>query len=342
MKKTLPALSIGALVFLSGARAAAPTGVQLERAVLLSMTLSHNYEESILGVRILAQRFPYDDSLCDYVAERLLKEPESPRGTAAEAVSWYVITLRDSCSARYRNVLTLAHQRYTNPAILKQLDIPPVKPADPAVKQYAEDEVDLLAREAELQRQLAALARGGSSARYVRAGATFATVLEVAGAPQGMSALIGSTLAMHYRGAGILIFHGDRATHVWTLGETFPELFPIGDSFQGTRFEVAQSIACLRRKPFRLYVKVHEDEIRKDPELMWVLANRLTHNGTPTDRYEEDGLLVALEVIVKSGHPDTIAMLKQIGAAPGGKVTEDARSFAGKLERQAEKVKKGS
>lgn len=341
--KQIPGLVLAfSALFLSDARAAAASAGGLERTVLLSMTLSHDYEESTLGVRILAQRFPYDDAACDVLAERLLKEPTDPRGDAVTAISWYVITLRDSCSARYRNALALAHQRQTNADILKQLDIPPVKAADPAVKQYAEDEVDLLAREAELQRQMSAAARGGGSARFVRPGASLATVLEVAGAPQGMSALIGSTLALHYRGSGILIFHGDRATHVWTLGEVFPELFAVGDSFQGTRFEVAQSLASLRRKPIRLYIKVHTNDIRRDPELMWVLANRLSSNGAPTDRYEEDGLLVGLEIIVKSGHPETIAMLKQIGAAPGDKVPEDARSFAAKLEKQAEQLKKGS
>jgi hypothetical protein len=301
--------------------------------------LSHNSEEATLGVRILAQRFPYDDALCDYVAERLLKEPE-PGGAAAVMVSWFVITVRDSCSARYRDVLALAHERFTNRAILKQLEIQPVQPANPSIKQYVEDEADLLAREAELQRDLASLSRSSSSARFVRKGASLATVLEVAGAPQGMSALIGSTLAVHYRDAGVLIFHGDRA-HLWTLGEVFPELVPLPVSLTGTRFEVAQSLASLRRKPIRLYVKVHEDEIRKDSELMWVLANRIAHNGTPTDRYEEDGLLVALEVIVKSGNPDALAMLKQIGASPGEKVPEAARSYAARLEKDAERAKKG-
>jgi len=339
--KSIPGLALALCALLSSKiDAAAPTGAQLERTVLLSMTLSHDYEESTLGVRILAQRFPSDDALCDVVAERLLKEPE-PRGPAVEAVEWYVITLRDSCSARYRDTLALARQRFKNAAVLKRLDIAPVKPADPAVRQYAEDEVDVLAREAELQRQMSAASRGGGSARFVRPGASLATVLDVAGAPTGMSALIGSTLAVHYRGSGILIFHGDRA-HAWTLGEIFPELFPLSDSLTGTRFEVAQSLASLRRKPIRLYIKVHTAEIRRDPELMWVLANRLSHNGTPTDRYEEDGLLVGLEIIVKSGHPDTIAMLKQIGAAPGDKVPEDARSFAARLEREAGQSKKGS
>jgi hypothetical protein len=325
------------------ARAASLTPNEIERAIFLSMVLSQDYEESLLGVRILDQRFPNDDPVCDVVAERLLKEPNPQSGHAVDAVVWYVASLTRYCrTARYRDALTLARQRQTHEKVVKYLDIPLATPPTESVEQYAEGGVDLLLREAQIQQQLKPLRRAGVSARGIGQGASFGEVVERAGMPQDLSSLTlriarygrPTVLAAHYAGVGVLIFRRSEGSR-WLLVDTLEELYPVADTYKGKHFGIAQSLACLRDDTFRVYVKAHGREIRRDPDLTWALANRLSRSPAPTNRLEEDGMLVAVKLLVTSRHPDTLAMLKQIGAAPGEKVPELARDYAAKLEREA-------
>lgn len=321
------ALIMGALSSVVRAQVPPLEGETLEHAIILSMILSQDDDRSIVGVRLLAQLDPFDDAACDYVAERLLKDSAVPRAATRDAVVWYVIALRDSCSARYRNALALARQRYTDAEIVQHLDVAPARPADPAARQYAEDDVDLLLRESGLQRQLRAQAAEFRPAVYLPDGMALGPVLQQAGAPDALSAVIVNTLVLHYRNGGMLTFRRDRETRDWRLWRTDVEVFPVSESIRGPKFELAHELACLRGKRFRVFVKVHEAEIRQDPALLWVLATRLARNLTPVDRQEEDGLLVALKTILNSGNPDARAMLQQIAAAPGDVVPATARSY---------------
>jgi len=105
MKKVVwPALAGGALLFLSNVEAATLAPSELEKAVFLSMTLDPDHSKSRLGVRILGQEFPKDDSICDAIAEKLLKEPPIPAdGVALDAMQWYIVTIRERCSGRYHD-----------------------------------------------------------------------------------------------------------------------------------------------------------------------------------------------------------------------------------------------
>jgi len=334
-------ISCCALFFLSDVKAASLSAEQIERAVFLHMTLSPDYEKSRLGVRILGQQFPNEDSLCDYVAERLLKEPIAPRGVAVDAISWYVNTLRDSCSTRYRDTLTLARQRYTDEKIIKYLDLALATPVTASVEQYKEGGVDLLSRQMELEQQLIELKRtGGSNLSGVVLGMPFGEVLQRAGVPQDLSSLTlriarygrADVLVAHYAGSGMLMFRRDPTGGKWLLADTFDEIYPVSETYKGPQFAVAQSLACLHGESFREYVKTHGRAIRQDVGLTWALTNRLSKTPFPADRYEEDGMLVGLKLIVTSRHPEKLDMLKQIGAAPGDKVPEAARAYVTKLE----------
>jgi hypothetical protein len=332
-----------ALISLSEARAGALTPDEIERAVFLSMVLSQDYEESLLGARILDQRFPFDDPVCDVIAERLLKEPSPQSGDALDAIVWYVASLSRYCNtARYRDALALARQRQTHDKIVEYLDVPLATPPTGSVEQYAEGGVDLLLREAQIQQQLKALRSSGVSARGVGQGASFGEVVLRAGMPQDLSSLnlriarFGrpSVLGAHYAGVGVLIFRRSEGNR-WLLVDTLEELYPVADKYKDKHFGIAQSLACLRGATFRVYVRAHAREIRRDADLAWALADRLSRVPLPADREEEDGMLVAVKFLVTSRHPDTLAMLKQIGAAPGGKVSELARDYALKIEREA-------
>jgi hypothetical protein len=162
------ALACCGLTTFSQARDASISLDEIERAIFLSMALSQDYEKSLLGVRILDQRFPNDDPVCDVVAERLLKEPSAQSGEAVDAVVWYVASLTRYCrTARYRDALTLARQRQTHEKVVKYLDIPLSTPPAEPVEQYAEGGIDLLLREAQIQQQLKALEGTGVSARGI-------------------------------------------------------------------------------------------------------------------------------------------------------------------------------
>ena len=67
--------------------------------------------------------------------------------------------------------------------------------------------------------------------------------------------------------------------------------------------------------------------------MLWALADRLTRVPFPADRYEEDGMLLGIKLIVLSRHPDSLKMLQQIGAAPGDDIPEEARAYARKVEK---------
>jgi hypothetical protein len=322
--------------------AAAPAPSELERSVFLSMALDSDYAKSRLGTRILSQQFVRDDSICDVIAERLLKEPSVPAtGVAVDAIQWYVVAIRESCSGRYHDALMTARQRFTHPKILKHIDAALAVPVDISVPQYEEGGVDLLARQIELMQHLSTLRGSSASARGVPRESTLGETMDRAGLPQDLEQLsytiarYGHTTALvaHYRNAGMLIFRRDHARKHWVLADTLDELAPLGDTYQGKDFGVAQSLVCLRGRVFREYIKRHGRQIRRDRGLMWALANRLTRVPFASDRLEEDGLLVGVKIIASSRDPEALRMLQQIGAAPGDDIPEEARAYARKLER---------
>ena len=85
-----------------GAVAASLAPVELERVVFQSMMMSPDPERVRLGLRMFFLQFPNDVAACDYVAERLLKEPPPKNGHAADTAAWYVRTLNESCPPRDR------------------------------------------------------------------------------------------------------------------------------------------------------------------------------------------------------------------------------------------------
>ena len=342
--KKLVWLALASSVFLSHAKAAspAPTPAELERDVFLSMTLDPDNEKSRIGVRILGQEFPNDDSLCDYIAERLLQAPAVPADyNALDATQWYIVTIRDKCSGRYHDTLTTLRQKFTHEKLLKHIDAALAKPADSSVPQYQEGGVDLLSKQIELLQVLGDLHKSSASARGMPEGVTFGEVLERAGLPQDLNQLNyriarygrSNALAAYYRNAGMLIFRRDYHRNRWVLGETLDELAPVSEAYQGKDFGVAQALVCLRGEIFREYIKRHGRQIRRDSGLLSSLANRLTRVPFPSDRYEADGMLIGVKLITVSGNPDALKMLKQIGAAPGDDIPAEARAYAGKLER---------
>jgi hypothetical protein len=344
MKKILYfLLACSVLVRAPDARAAASPS-ELERSVFLLMALDPDYAKSRLGARILGQQFVRDDAVCDVIAERLLKEPPVPaNAVAADAIQWYVVAIREACYGRYHDTLTIARQRFTHPKILKHIDAALAVPVDISVAQYKEGGVDLLTQQIDLMQQLGTLRGSSASARGMTLGSTFGDVLDRAGLPQDLEQLsyiiarYGHTNALvaHYRNAGMLIFRRDYVRKHWVLGETLDELAPVSATYEGTQFGIAQTIACMRGRMFREYIKRHGRKIRRDSGLLWTLANRLTRVPFPSDRYEEDGMLVGVKLIAGSRDPEALQMLRQIGAAPGEDIPAEARAYARKLERNA-------
>jgi hypothetical protein len=341
---TAKKLCLAILALLSGAavNAASLTPSELERAVFLSMTLDPDYDKSRIGVRILSQRYPQDDEICDHVAEKALKAPASTSSIATDAISWYVRTLSESCNPRYNDTLALVRQRQTHEKIVKFLDLALAKPATaPAVAQYKEGTIDLLAAQLELMQMLSGRQQVRGSAAGIAPGSTLGEVLGRAGIPRELAPMTlriakygrKSVLAAHYDGTGLLMFTREGASQ-WVLADVLDELAPVGDLYKGPNFGVAQSLATLRGQAFRLYVKAKAREVRRDRELLWVLTQRVANSPFASDKFEADGLMVAVEVIAGSRHPEAVAMLKTIAASPGEDVPKRAGAYAEKLERQ--------
>jgi hypothetical protein len=336
------ALACCALIAIVDVRAESSPGIDIERSIILSLLLSQDAEVSRLGAKMIGHRYPFDDAMCDYVAERLLKGTESADSVEVDAIAWYANTLRYTCSERYQNALTLSRQRYTNEKIVTHIDAALATHVAVELEQYAEDGIDLLASEAEFQRQLKTFAppvRG--SFRSFPQGTTFGTVVRSVGAPVSLheqTLHVGdwthlAVLVAHYRGTGMLLFR-TRPDNQWVLVATLRELVYVDETLESKKFAIAQSLTCLRGDNFRAYVKQHGREIRQDLDLLWVLTNRLSRITVPVDRFEEDGMLVAVKLIVNSRKPESWTMLKQIGASPGEKVPESARAYLSTLERR--------
>jgi hypothetical protein len=260
---------------------------------------------------------------------------------AFDAVRWYIVILRDKCSGRYHDTLTAVRQKITHEKLLKHIDVALAAPKDFAVPQYQPGGVDPLSKQIELMQLFGDLHRSSSSARGVAEGTTFGEVLERAGMPQDLTQLDyrvarygrSNAMAAHYRNGGMLIFRRDYQRNRWVVGEVLEELAPVSETYHGKEFGVAQSFVCLRGTIFRAYVKQHGRQLRRDQEMMWGLANRLTRVPFPSDRYEEDGMLIGVKLITTSRDPDALKMLRQIGTAPGEGVPEEARAYARKLEK---------
>jgi hypothetical protein len=337
------ALATGALLFLCRAQAASLTPVELERVVFQSMMMSPDAERARLGMRMFFLQFPNDAAACDFVAERLLKAPEPKDGVAADAIAWHVRNLSQSCSPRYHDTLVLAQKRFTHNKILEHLEVALAKPADGSVAQYAEGGVDLLARQLEVEQQMVEIQRSGKrNVRAVATGMPLGEVLELAGLPTDFSSLTlrvarwghSTVLAAHYGGSGMLIFRRDFARNRLVLADTFDEQYPVSETYRGSNFGTAQSIACLRALPFRDFVKGNNREIRADTQLLWALANRMSATPFPADDFEEDGMLVSLAWIYVSRNPESLAMLRKVAESPGDKVPKVAREYADKLAAQ--------
>jgi hypothetical protein len=332
-----------ALFLVRDLHAAPVTPADLERVVFQSMMMSPDFERSRLGLRMFFLQFPQDDAACDYVAERLLKEPPPRDGVAADTIAWHVRTLNESCSPRYHDTLVLAQQRFTHKKIAEHIALALAKPADSSVPQYAEGGVDLLARQLDIEQQLSELQRAGAHGlERVTTGMLLGEVLELAGIPRDFSSLTlrvarwghQTVLAAHYAGSGMLIFRRDFTRNRLVLADTFDEQFPVGETYKGSNFAMAQSIACMRALPFRDYVKIHGRTIRPDTQLMWVLANRMSATPFPADDFEEDGMLVSLEWIYTSRDAESLEMLRKVAASPGDKIPRTARAYADKLAAQ--------
>jgi hypothetical protein len=331
-----------AFFLLSTARAAVLAPSELERAVFLSMVLDTNYEKSRIGVRILSQRYPGNDELCDYVAEKLLKEPPSSSGAATDAISWYVRVLDESCRPRYRDTLTLVRQRQTNEKIVKYLDLALAKPASaPAMEQYKEGAADLLSAQVELLEMLGARQQAKGAGAGFAPGATLGEVLDRAGIPRELTSMTlriakygrSTALAAHYDGTGLLMFRRQGAAE-WVLADVFDELFPVGDTYKGSQFSIAQSLSALRGQALRMFIKANARAIRRDRELLWALTRRVSVSPFPSDKFEADGLQVGFKVIAGSRNPEVLAMLKMIAESPGDDAPPRARAYIEKFERQ--------
>jgi hypothetical protein len=340
--------TLGALLWLCGAHAATPpTPEQLERVVFESLMISPDLEKSRLGARMMAEQFSKDDAWCDYVAERLLKQPDPPDDIGEDAVAWWVKTLRDDCSSRYRRALTLARPRFTREKIVRHLNEAFERPFDKSVAQYAEGGVDLLAFQIDVEQRMTEMqrttSRNGAYATRVERRAVLGDVLAAAGIPRDLSSLTlrysrwghGTVLAAHYDGYAMLIFGRDGPRNQWLLADTYPELFPVSANYQGSRFDMAQFLACMRGLPFRDYIKIYGRTVRGDPEMIPVLAYRLRASAFPADDFELDALLIALKYIYASRHPDSVNLLRMVAAAPGDVIPRTANVYAGKLELRA-------
>lgn len=335
--------ALGALLFLCGARAATLAPVELERVVFEAMMMSPDPERVRLGLRMFFLQFPNDQPACDYVAERLLKEPPPKNGVATDTLAWYVRTLNESCPPRYHDTLVLAQQRFTHKKIQEHIEVALAKPADSSVPQYAEGGVDLLALQLEVERKLVEIQRAGKhDVGGVSTGMPLGEVIERAGLPRDYSSLTlrvarwghQTVLAAHYDGSGMLIFRRDFDRNRLVLADTFDEQYPVGESYKGPNFAVAQSIACMRALPFRDYVKTHARVIRSETQLMWVLANRMSATPFPADDFEEDGMLVSLAWIYSWRDPESLEMLRKVADSPGDKIPKVAREYADKLAAQ--------
>jgi hypothetical protein len=318
------------------------------------MALDATPEKSRLGAASIAQQYATNEALNDVLAELLLQSDRIAISKRwIDPTAWYAVALRDTHNPRYTEILRQARQKYTDKKILKAIDAAIVSvggatdatvPGGKLVAQYSAGEIDLEKKRADLERVLLANQKPAKGYSNIQPGQSLAQVLDSMGTPTDFTALIlpiakwGRTnrLVGHYAGAGMLIFRFDRAVKPqWVVAEPVDEPFDIKAVYAGKQFGVAQTLGSLRGESFRLYLKVNNRSFSRDASLLAVLGERLIALPYPADRYEEDGMEIAIKFVSRSKDPASTDLLRRIAATSGSKVPKIAQVYVTKRERAA-------
>jgi uncharacterized protein with PIN domain len=260
-------------------------------------------------------------------------------GRHVDTLAWYARLLGETDSARYRDALNLAKQRYTNKKIIARVDEALKRLGTKQAEQYAFQEIDRAGLRTDAQRAVTAQIKSDRQAfSAVRPKGRLSDVLEALGAPDEVTlttvviARYGRSthLLAHYAGAGMVAFQYDFSHSLgWSVIETMDELIPVKEFYTGTQFGMAQSIATLRGESYRLYLHGNARKILRDPTAKTVLIQRILAVPFPADRYEDDANAVAIKRLGRSRDAAMREPIEKIAATAKGKDTAKmAKNYA--------------
>lgn len=338
MKKFGLCVALCTLLITSISYAAPPNADELlQQSLFLSLLLDSDPEKSSLGARSIGMVYPRDESLCDVIAEKLMRSTEvEPRKPLVQTVEWYVRVLGELKNPRYLDVLRATRARTTNKNLLEEIDKAIKAIGTDTGIPYEPGTVQLAAKKAEAAQKLLVVRRDDRSAfNQVKNETALTDVLNMLGTPDDMTAWTARVqkLLLHYAGQGLFVLTFDRdPAPRWIVAATYPELLAIRPLYNGENFGVAQTLGSFQGRFLMAFLKSNGRQIKPDIDALTVLAKRLETLPFPTDDYEENVLEKGLAWLARSSDPKAMAVLEQVtatvGSSEGKAMAQKALDFA--------------
>lgn len=306
----------------------------------LPMLLDEDRHVVKAGARVVYHSYASDELATDIVAARLYQDiVPDPKSEASDQLSWYAKALGMSGNGKYRALLQRVREiaprskvrTYAGEALeqLPEFSGEPFSPAsldfDALRAQYPLTFSEFREYDKMPFRSLTPMMPvdamfthlgtpwklGLMSTRYNR----YAVVDEV---------------GFHYPGAGVVFLKLIKTpTPHYALIAWYEEPFPIKEFYQGEDYDLAQLLATVRGQNFRHLIKTNSDVIAGDEGLLRILGERMsTYLPTPVDKYEADGMAIAVKLIARSSDPETLKHLRPIAKNDSaGKAQDVAQGY---------------
>lgn len=306
----------------------------------LPMLLDEDRHVVKAGARVVYHGYANDELATDIIAARLYQDiVPDPKSEASDQLSWYAKALGMSGNGKYR------------PLLQRVREIAPRS----KVRTYAGEALEQLPEFSGEPFAPAALDFDALRAQYP---VTFGEFREYDKAPfrsltpmmpvDAMFAHLGTPwklglmstrynryavvdeVGFHYPGAGVVFLKLIKTpTPHYALIAWYEEPFPIKEFYQGEDYDLAQLLATVRGQNFRHLIKTNSELIAGDEGLLRVLGERMsTYLPTPVDKYEADGMAIAVILMGRSNHPEILKHIRPIAEnQSAGKAQKVAKSI---------------
>ena len=315
---------------------------------LLQLTLfSEDLETARVGAVSVSRMFADDQAATDLLAESLVQvSPGELSRVQMGTLHHRLNAIGDLKNPRYRSVLLRSRELVELEDYRKRVDAIVAILGTSNVTQYEAGSLDWKSRQNELEYRLASRKKADRSALKTIAPETnLVDVLQRLGAPDTVSGITqygkwgrSATMVAHYVGTGLVALRFDAQMAQWLVFETAEQLVSVVGFYRGEQLGLANMIACFRGYAFRNVMKYYGRAILKEPEIMDLLAERIAVNSYVSDKFDDDGMRVGVQLIATSKDAKTAGRLKKIAESAGAKgARKDASRFLRRIEAQEQR-----
>ncbi|NQD36548.1 hypothetical protein HPT27_05890 [Permianibacter sp. IMCC34836] len=310
----------------------APLGDQTSdpiRDINVTLLTSPNVVDTRTVSRMLDKRQPADLPLLDLIAERLYQELDAGVTERSEdAVAWLGIVLGHSGDNRYAEVLQLGQSKTDSRKIRNAIKAASKDLRDLGHAAYQRGSVSLAQERARAEAALAEHRHAAdivvSEQQLIRQ--RLPEVMTRLGTPDYLSSMdlnindkvkvparTDAVLA-HYDGFGIVVFSVAPSGDHWIVDKLWQDRSKAAAAYQGSNARLANILASVGGKYFRLVLHASELVVLNDPELLKVLERRLAGSLDVTEPHEVAALERVCTLLVLSTDPRFAATLERVAA----------------------------